>query len=161
MKTSIMLIFILIVSCKNNFKDNEYYLLTNNTTKFWYIDLKKKNPSNEWLTLWYFTNNNGYYRYLYNSNTKEIRILDNGDNIDSNKFYLIGKDSISLNKSSFPILKLSKDEFILKNIYSDSFFPEDSIVLKRCKTNNEKIFEDCDRVLQKIDSIRKNLITQE
>ncbi len=105
-----------MLSCENNFKDNKAYYLTNNKAKFWYIDLKNKNPTNKWLTLWYFTDDSEYFRYLYNSRSKELKVLDNGDNIDKNMFSFVGGDSISLNESKFPILKLSKDEFILKNM---------------------------------------------
>lgn len=155
-----MLIFILILSCENNIKENKFYDLTNNRDKFWYIDLKQKDSTNKWLTLWYFTSDNEYFRYLYNPITKNIKILDNGDKIEDNTFSFIGKDSISLNRSHFPILKLSKNEFILKNIYSHSFFPEDSIILKSCMINNEKIKENCDAILQKMDSINKDINAQ-
>ena len=158
MKTYVILIFILMLSCKNNFKDNKFHYLTNNKSKFWYIDSKNIDPTNLWITLWYFTDDNDYFRYLYNSKSKELKILDNGDNIDKNIFSFVGKDSISLNQSKFPILRLTKNEFILKNIYSNSFFPNDSIVLKSSSIDNKKINENFDTILKKIVSLNKKFI---
>lgn len=155
MKPYVILIFILILSCKKSFEGDKFHSLTNNKSKFWYIDSKNIDPTNEWITLWYFTDDNDYFRYLYNSKSKELKILDNGDNIDKNIFSFVGEDSISLNQSKFPILKLTKNEFILKNIYSNSFFPKDSIVLKSGSNDNKKINENCDSIIQKIVSLNK------
>ena len=83
--------------------------------------------------------------------------MDNGDKVDSNKFIFTGKDSISLNGSKLPILTLSKDELILKNINLESSVPSDTIVLKIFKNDNKIFNENSNQVLNRIDSLNSVL----
>ena len=155
MKRCLTLIFLIIISCNNRRDYNAY--LTDDNAKIWYVESTDRDSFNNGYTLWYFNNDNDFLRYSYNSKTKILELLDNGDKIDSNKFILTGEDSISLNNSKLPILKLSKDEFILEDINSDSSIPSDTIFLKIYKMDNKIFTESYGRLLNRIDSLNSNI----
>lgn len=157
MKRCLALISIIIISCNNTLQDNSTYYLADNNAKIWCIEATDRDSFNNGYTLWYFNNDNDFLRYSYNSKTKILELLDNGDKIDSNKFILSGDDSIFLNDSKLPILKLSKDEFILEDIKSDSPIPSDTIVLKNYKMDNKIFTESYGRLLNRIDSLNSNI----
>ena len=157
MKRCIALIFLTMTSCNNSLQDNRTYFLTNNNAKIWYIESNDRDSYNNGYTLWYFNNNNDFFRYSYNSKTKNLEFLDNGDKIDSNKFLLTKDDSISLNDSKLHILKISKDEVVLQDTNSDSSIASDAIVLKIFNIDNKIFNENSNEVLNRIDSLNSVL----
>ena len=146
-----------MTSCNNSLQDNRTYFLTNNNAKIWYIESNDRDSYNNGYTLWYFNNNNDFFRYSYNSKTKNLEFLDNGDKIDSNKFLLTKDDSISLNDSKLHILKISKDEVVLQDTNSDSSIASDAIVLKIFNIDNKIFNENSNEVLNRIDSLNSVL----
>ena len=157
MKRCIALIFLTMTSCNNSLQDNRTYFLTNNNAKIWYIESNDRDSYNNGYTLWYFNNNNDFFRYSYNSKTKNLEFLDNGDKIDSNKFLLTEDDSISLNDSKLHILKISEDEVVLQDTNSDSSIASDAIVLKIFNIDNKIFNENSNQVLNRIDSLNSVL----
>lgn len=146
-----------MTSCNNSLQDNRTYFLTNNNAKIWYIESNDRDSYNNGYTLWYFNNNNDFFRYSYNSKTKNLEFLDNGDKIDSNKFLLTEDDSISLNDSKLHILKISEDEVVLQDTNSDSSIASDAIVLKIFNIDNKIFNENSNQVLNRIDSLNSVL----
>ena len=146
-----------MTSCNNSLQDSRTYFLTNNNAKIWYIESNDRDSYNNGYTLWYFNNNNDFFRYSYNSKTKNLEFLDNGDKIDSNKFLLTEDDSISLNDSKLHILKISEDEVVLQDTNSDSSIASDAIVLKIFNIDNKIFNENSNQVLNRIDSLNSVL----
>lgn len=154
MKLLIATLVFLLSSCKSNFQNEMILNLTNNETKCWYIDFGKSNTNIERLTLWCFSFNGDFLVYYYNLKTKKIKIQNHGDYFPVNKFVVANRDTILLNGSEFPIFKLSKDELILREIYSFSFFDDGYMYLRSCSDDNGLFNLNCTQILEKIDALR-------
>lgn len=152
--TCLLFIIMIITSCENMSQNHTSKLLTGEENKYWFIDFKHDFSNEGWKTIWRFSNDGSYYGFYYNQISKEVRIKDNGDNIEPNTFELKSNDTLVLNGSPFPILNLSYDSIILKNIYGENYHPKAEIQLKHC---SEKSLIDCNLLLIKIDFLINNL----
>lgn len=122
---------LLFMKCENSFRNETISDLTNNDSKCWYIDFNNE-TNKKYHTLWYFSSNGNYFDYYYNIETYELELKDYDDNLPINKFEILTKDTILLYNRKFPIIKISKQELILKNVYGNEFFPDKLIFLKSC-----------------------------
>lgn len=149
MKLLFIALLLFLSSCQDNMQDKGFLNLTGNKMKCWYIDFGENNNNIELFTIWCFSSDNEFMIYKYDPKTKRITPQEFGDYIPSNKFDFITKDTIILNGLKFPIEKLSKNEFILKE-YSVPYFNDGDLYLRSCSSDSTFFGKDSDWIIEQI-----------
>lgn len=152
MKYMILMFFGLFAnhSCLDSSIQNPCDILHQNDVLYWELIIEKE-FSDDWITIWRFSNNGDYHQFFYNKDNQEIELIYHKDNVEANKFYCKNNDTLVLNKSPFPIIEANKKVVLLKNIYGDDYHNSDTILLKKLSIKSE--ITNYHSFLIKVDSI--------
>jgi hypothetical protein len=155
MKLLIITLVFVLLSCKSNLQNEMILHLTNNNAKFWYIDYGSKNIDIKRRTLWYFSSEGDHFWYYFDVKTKKIELQNHGDYFPIGKFSVLNKDTILLDGRKFPIIELTKDKLILKDIYSFSYFDDGYIYLRSCSDDNDLFNLSCVQILEYMEILKQ------
>lgn len=150
-----IIVVLLIFNCESKINTNKINYLTDDYSKLWVLKHKENTIENEWYTFWYFTKQEDFYMYYYNNSSGKLEFYDGGDNIFENKYKYVKKDTIEIEGSIYPIIKISDKELILRDVYNSYFFNDGNIHLKSCLDECNIFNESCDKILEKIKSLNE------
>lgn len=111
----INLLCLLYFSCVNNVqsKDAINNFLTNGEIKLWSIKYINERKLSKDKIIWRFNKNGSYH--IFSLEKETLILLDNGDEIYTNKFEIISNRTVHLNDYPNDLLFISDDSLVFSN----------------------------------------------
>ena len=112
LKFKYLLLFLIFSCVSSPHLFEEYKLLTNNSKKYWLITHINNHRVKINKTIWMFDKKRNYIQYTYNDS---LTIINSGDEVYVNRFEILNKKRILLNRYQNHLIYLDKDSLVISN----------------------------------------------